>query len=144
MPCAFDAERFLTAQSGGVFERAKNELENGAKRSHWMWFIFPQLKGLGFSPTSSYYGLDGAAQAMAYLENEALGMRLRELCETLLALPTADARAIFGAPDDLKLRSSMTLFDHVSPGDIFGKVLEKFFGGARDGKSLEILAGKRE
>lgn len=136
----FDLERFLEAQSGGVYEKARQELENGGKRSHWMWFVFPQLKGLGFSEASRYYGLRNEAEARAFLADKVLGARLRELCEILLALPASNANAVFGYPDDLKLRSSMTLFDYVAPGDVFGKVLEKFFAGGRDAKSHEMLA----
>ena len=105
--------------------------EGREKRSHWIWYVFPQLKGLGRSYNSEFYGISGLEEAKAYLEHPVLGERLREVCEVILGLPTNDAREIFGGIDSRKLRSSMTLFDLASPDDVFAKVLEKFFDGNR-------------
>lgn len=104
-----------------------------------MWFIFPQLAGLGSSPMAAHYAIRNAAEAREYLSNPLLGGRLREICNVLIVLSGSDAHAIFGSPDDLKLRSSMTLFDYVAPGDIFAQVLAKYYGGRRDERSLEML-----
>ena len=101
-------ERFVKAQAG-VYETALEEMRRGRKESHWIWYIFPQLKGLGFSETAQYYGIDGMAEAKAYLNHETLRKRLIEISEALLALPTDDALAVMGSPDNLKLCSSMTL-----------------------------------
>jgi len=122
--------RFTEAQKDGVYERALAEIRGGRKRSHWMWFIFPQLKGLGFSPTAQYYGIRDLAEAKAYLAAPLLGRRLREITEALLRLDISDPHQVFGSPDDLKLRSSMTLFSLAAPDDaVFGKVLDKFYAG---------------
>ena len=107
---AFDLERFVAAQDGGVHERALAELRAGRKTSHWMWFVFPQLDGLGRSPTAQAYAIRSLAEARAYLEHPLLGPRLRECCEALLAAEADDPAAVMGAVDALKLRSSMTLF----------------------------------
>ncbi len=104
-----------------------------------MWYIFPQLKGLGHSYNSNYYGLSGKDEAIAYLENTILSERLRNVCEAILGLETSDARSVFGGIDSNKLRSSMTLFDLVSPGDIFAAVLDKFYGGRRDRRTMSII-----
>lgn len=134
----FNLGRFLKAQDG-VYPIALGELQDGRKRSHWMWYIFPQLKHLGFSYNSKYYGIGGADEARAYLENPVLAGRLRVVAEAILALPTDDAVEVFGGIDSHKLRSSMTLFDAVAPGDVFARVLDKFFAGRRDGRTLSIL-----
>ncbi|WP_019949751.1 DUF1810 domain-containing protein [Hymenobacter aerophilus] len=132
-------QHFLDAQQS-TYQTALTEIQNGRKRSHWMWFIFPQLKGLGFSETARFYGLDGATEAAAYLAHPVLGPRLVEICEALLQQPATDATRIFGSPDDLKLCSSMTLFGAV-PGapTVFGRVLERFYGGQSDPKTLALL-----
>lgn len=136
----FDLQRFLDAQAGGVYEDALAELQRGHKTSHWMWFVFPQLRGLGHSATSSYYGLSGMDEARAYLEHPVLGERLRHCCEILLSLDRLTAHQIFGHPDDLKLRSSMTLFELAGVDkEIFVRVLEKYFGGVRDTATIELL-----
>lgn len=125
----FDAERFLGAQAP-VWEEARAELRAGRKASHWMWFVFPQLRGLGRSPTAAFYGLDGLEDAAAYLAHPVLGARLAEAAGLLLAHRGTPAEAILGPVDALKLRSSMTLFAAV-PGapEVFGRVLGAFFDG---------------
>ena len=123
----FDLDRFLTAQ-GSSYEMALREMKSGAKRSHWIWNIFPQQKGLGRSWNSEYYGLDGVEEAKAYLEHPVLGARLREISQVLLEHKDTDVRHLMGSGiDALKLKSSMTLFDSVSPHDVFEKVLAAFF-----------------
>lgn len=119
---------------------ALEEIKNGCKKSHWMWYIFPQLKDLGYSPTAKYYGIDGKEEAIAYLTDEILRSRLIEISKALLSLETSNATEIFGYPDDMKLKSCMTLFFSVAPQiDIFEKVLEKFFAGERDEKTMDLL-----
>lgn len=135
----YDLQRFKDAQDGGIHERAMSELAAGRKRSHWMWFIFPQIDGLGFSPMAAYYSIKSLDEARAYLEDPILGTRLREACGILLDLSESDPHIVFGYPDDLKLRSSMTLFDHVAPDDVFGRVIDKYFDGRRDDRSQEII-----
>ena len=134
----YNLSRFIEAQDG-VFPIALRELQKGCKRSHWMWYIFPQLKHLGHSYNSRFYGLSGLDDAAAYLKEATLGKRLREVSEAILALPTDDAREVFGGIDCVKLRSSMTLFDAVCPDDIFARVLDKFFNGQRDNRTLKII-----
>lgn len=104
-----------------------------------MWFIFPQLKGLGRSSTSMYYGLDGFEEAREYLKDSILGARLREITKALLILPDNNPHSIFGSPDDMKLRSCMTLFDMIEPNFIFRQVIDKFFQGQLDNRTLSIL-----
>lgn len=131
--------RFEKAQSE-CYGTALAELKAGKKRTHWMWFVFPQLSGLGFSPTSQYYAVRDRSEAEAYLAHPVLGPRLVECCQALLKLGDVSASEVFGYPDDLKLRSSMTLFSAVSPeGSVFSKVLDKFFGGEPDSKTLALL-----
>lgn len=130
--------RFVQAQEHN-YDKALLEIKSGRKCSHWMWYIFPQLKGLGRTATSAYYGIDGLTEAAEYLSHPILGNRLREISRALIDLDTNDAHSVFGTPDDLKLRSCMTLFDKVSPHDIFNGVLDKFFGGEVDYKTLKLL-----
>lgn len=135
----YDLERFINAQNRD-YEQALSEIRAGHKRSHWIWYIFPQMKGLGFSPTSEYYGVESLDEAKEYMKNAILEKRLLEICGALLALPSSDAGDVMGYPDDLKLRSSMTLFAEAAPDNpTFQKVLDKFFAGERDGKTLELL-----
>lgn len=135
----FDLKRFLDAQRG-VYEQALAELRAGRKRTHWMWFVFPQMRGLGSSETSRYYGIGSREEAAAYLEHPVLGLRLRECAEALLAVEGRSASQIFGYPDDLKLQSSMTLFAHVAGAQsAFLRVLDKYYGSERDPRSLELL-----
>ena len=135
-----DLTRFLEAQRT-TYDRALDELRAGRKRSHWMWYVFPQLAGLGFSTTSQHYGISGLDEAQAYLAHPVLGARLLECVETLLALPaTLSASDIFGYPDDLKLRSCATLFATASgPGSPFERLLDRFYAGARDERTVTLL-----
>jgi uncharacterized protein (DUF1810 family) len=135
----YDLQRFIRAQDG-VYETALAELRAGSKQSHWMWFIFPQLVGLGRSPTAQYYGIASLEEARAYLEQELLGSRLRQSVEALL--PWAERRSseqILGSIDALKLRSSLTLFDAAETDAIFAQGLAAFFGGFRDEHTLALL-----
>ena len=137
---SLDPRRFLDAQdAGGTFDRAVAELAAGAKRTHWMWFVFPQLRGLGASPQADWFGLESRADAAAYLEHPVLGPRLRLASDTVLGGPEADPVVLLGAVDALKLRSSMTLFDLAAPGDVFARVLDRCFDGAADPRTLELL-----
>lgn len=133
-----DLERFKKTQEFD-FATALAEIRNGRKVSHWMWYIFPQLAGLGMSSTSQYYGICDLEEAKAYLEDEYLRDHLMTICEALLSLDTSDALAVFGRPDNMKLRSSMTLFAQASDNDIFQKVLEKYFEGKMDGRTVKML-----
>ena len=131
--------RFLAAQET-AYPTALSEIKNGRKRSHWMWYIFPQIQGLGVSETSRYYAIRDAAEAQAYLRHPVLGGRLVEISNALLTLPSNNATAVLGSPDDLKLRSSMTLFAALpAASPVFQAVLGKFFNGAADGKTLRLL-----
>lgn len=132
-------QRFIRAQEMD-YPTALAELRQGRKRSHWMWYIFPQLRGLGFSSTAQHYALHDAQEAQAFLQHPLLGRRLLDLCEVLIALPNQNATSIMGSPDDLKLRSSMTLFaalDSAQP--IFQQVLDKFYQGVPDPQTLRLL-----
>lgn len=140
----FDLDRFVRAQDrSGSFPDALRELQAGRKRGHWMWFIFPQIAGLGSSANSRRYAISSLAEARAYLGHPLLGPRLAECVEALLRLPGADAQAVFGPVDALKLRSSMTLFAEAqsTPGS-FHQVLDKFFSGQPDGRTLGLLADR--
>ena len=139
---SFNLDRFVTAQEG-VYQMALTELREGHKRAHWMWFIFPQLKSLGRSSTSKFYGISGLDEASAYLDNPTLAQHLREACSTILALPTTNPAEIFGKLDSLKLCSSMTLFDRVTPNDVFADVINKFFNGMRDELTLDALQSQK-
>ncbi len=133
-------QRFVDAQKP-VYETALTEIKNGKKRSHWMWFIFPQVKGLGYSETSRYYGIASKEEAVAYLQHPVLGPRLLEISQELLKLSGQNANRVFGSPDDLKLSSSMTLFNAAAPGEpIFQQVLDKYFQGTKDPNTLQLLA----
>ena len=135
----FNLERFLSAQAA-VYASALAELHSGQKRTHWIWFIFPQIEGLGHSSTSMHYAIKGLAEARAYLNHPVLGPRLIECAEAVLAVEGRTASDIFPYPDDLKLRSSMTLFDSVAePGSVFGRVLDKYFQRKRDERTLQLL-----
>jgi uncharacterized protein (DUF1810 family) len=130
----FDLQRFVAAQdSGGTYERAAAELRAGRKASHWMWFVFPQIAGLGYSPTARTYAITSLAEARAYLAHPVLGPRLAECAAILAGLAGRTAEQIFGEVDALKLRSSMTLFTHADPGQpVFRQVLEQYFDGIPD------------
>ena len=132
-------QRFVDAQQG-VYEQALSQIKGGRKQSHWMWFVFPQIDGLGYSEISKRYGIKSMAEAEAYLQHPLLGVRLLQISEALLQLGSSDAYQIFGSPDDLKLKSSMTLFSSLPNAPvIFRKVLDKFFAGAKDPKTLKLL-----
>jgi len=135
----FDLERFVSAQAD-VIERVRGELQRGRKQSHWMWFVFPQLVGLGFSPMAQHYAISSLAEARAYLAHPLLGARLRECTELVLAIHGKTAHDIFASPDDLKFRSCLTLFAEAAPDEIvFNIALEKYFAGARDPRTLSLL-----
>ncbi|MBA5689297.1 DUF1810 domain-containing protein [Rugamonas apoptosis] len=137
-------ERFKTAQAP-VYDTVLRELEQGRKRSHWMWFIFPQLDGLGRSETARYYALSGLGEARAYLADPVLGERLRACCALLASLPGHDPHAIFGAPDDMKFHSSLTLFAQAAPElPVFSQCLQKYFAGAPDQATLTLLSTNKE
>lgn len=135
----FRLQRFVAAQEQ-IYEQVLQELRNGHKRSHWMWFIFPQLDGLGFSSTAKFYAIRSLDEAKAYLQHDVLGSNLIECTRTVLAIEGRSARDIFGSPDDLKLKSCMTLFEFVDgPETVFEKVLNKFYGCERDEKTLDLI-----
>lgn len=136
----YHLSRFLTAQdSYSQYKTALEEIRNGRKRSHWMWFVFPQLKGLGHSYNADYYGIAGADEARAYWLHPVLGDRLREIMEALLLLNGLSAKQIFGDVDAMKLRSSMTLFWKVTEEGLFRKVLDKYYEGKMCDSTLEML-----
>jgi uncharacterized protein (DUF1810 family) len=134
-----DLERFVRAQDR-TFESALAEIRGGRKRSHWMWYVFPQFAGLGFSEMAQRYAIGSAAEAKAYLEHAVLGPRLIECVEAALDIEGRSAREIFGSPDDQKLRSCATLFASMSPpGSSFERLLEKYFDGERDPRTMDLL-----
>ena len=135
----FNLNRFIEAQER-VAEAVTRELGAGRKQSHWMWFVFPQVRGLASSPTAQRYAIGSLDEAAAYLEHPVLGARLREWSETVLAVEGRSAEEVFGYPDYLKFRSSMTLFSRVPGADpVFQKALEKYYSGEPDRKTLDIL-----
>ncbi len=135
----YNLSRFLEAQEDD-FEQALSEIKAGRKRTHWMWYIFPQFEGLAFSSTSQHYAIKSVEEARAYLDHPVLGPRLRECAEAAVSVEGRSAAEIFGSPDDLKLRSCATLFACVSPpGSVFERLLDKFYGGRRDEKTLQLL-----
>jgi uncharacterized protein (DUF1810 family) len=135
----YDLSRFVRAQQDD-YERALSEITNGQKRTHWMWYIFPQFEGLAFSSTSQYYAIKSVEEARAYLGHPVLGPRLLNCAEAAVRVEDRGATEIFGSPDDLKLRSCATLFASVSPaGSVFDRLLDKYFQGVRDGRTLELL-----
>lgn len=134
----YNLSRFLEAQELG-YPIAREELISGQKRSHWMWYIFPQLRGLGSSAISQFYGITSLDEAREYLAHPLLGQRLRELTKILLGLEECQAEQIFGEIDALKLFSSLTLFDIAEPCGDFSRLLDKFFDGHRDTRIEEIL-----
>ena len=139
----YDLSRFRKAQEGD-YCIALEEIKNGRKRSHWMWYIFPQLKGLGHSWISDYYGLDGIGEAKAFLDDPLLKSHLLEISSVLLNLEDNDARHVMGYPDDLKLRSCMTLFATADPDEsVFQEVLDKFYAGEPDPITLRLLVKEK-
>jgi uncharacterized protein (DUF1810 family) len=135
----YNLARFVAAQDD-VYETALAEIRSGRKKSHWMWYVFPQFEGLGFSWTSREYSIKSVAEAEAYLAHPVLGPRLLECAEAVLAVDGRSAADIFGFPDDLKLRSCATLFASVSPeGSVFHRVIDKYFRGERDEKTVRLM-----
>jgi len=136
-----DLERFVTAQDElGTYDQALDELRAGRKRSHWMWFIFPQVAGLGRSPTAQHYAISGLGEARAYLAHDVLGPRLRACAQAVTALGTRDPVAVLGPIDAMKLRSSMTLFARADPDEgVFRAVLDQYFDGVEDAATLDLL-----
>ncbi|QDV44045.1 hypothetical protein Enr13x_39060 [Stieleria neptunia] len=135
----FDLARFVSAQRD-CYEQALSEIECGQKRTHWMWFVFPQLRGLGFSSTARLYGISGIDEARAYLAHPVLGTRLMDCCEAMLSVPDRTAAEILGPPDDLKLRSCATLFASIAGEDsVFQRILDRFFDGKSDQRTLHLL-----
>ena len=139
---AFDLERFVRAQEP-VMADVRRELAAGSKRSHWMWFVFPQLDGLGHSDMARRFAIGSLAEARAYLAHPVLGARLRDCAALVNAVPGRSAREILGSPDDLKFRSSVTLFAAAGPGEaVFAESLRRFFGGVPDPATLRLLEGR--
>ena len=133
-----DLNRFIPAQDR-VYDGVLDELAMGDKTSHWMWFIFPQLRELGHSANAKYFGIASRAEALAYLEHPLLGARLQECVNLLLSQRNGDAHDIFGSPDDLKLRSCLTLFAAVSSVPCFQLALQRFYAGKTDARTLQLL-----
>ena len=140
----FDLGRFTSAQEG-IYGSVLAELKRGQKQTHWMWFIFPQIDGLAHSTTSKYYAIKSIEEARKYLNHPVLGTRLLQCAETVLAVEGRSVSEIFGYPDDLKLKSSMTLFAYVAdPRSVFVRILDKFFQGERDVRTLDLLEQLKE
>ncbi len=132
-------QRFVSAQRP-IYQQVLEELNDGAKRTHWMWYIFPQIKGLGVNEMARYYSLENLQEARMYLAHPVLGSRLRECCEIVLNIRNKTAAQIFGHPDDLKFRSCLTLFNLAAPDEVlFKKLIDKYYKGFLDPKSIEIL-----
>jgi uncharacterized protein (DUF1810 family) len=139
----YDLTRFVRAQARD-YEQAIAEIRSGRKRSHWMWYIFPQFDGLGLSATSKQYAIKSVAEAEAFLRHPVLGPRLLESAQTALGLEGRSAFDVFGSPDDMKLRSSATLFARISPaGSVFEQLLDHYFDGKPDDKTLRLLGAVR-
>ena len=135
----YHLQRFIEAQKND-YSIALQEIMNGKKRSHWMWYIFPQIDGLGHSEVSKYYSIKNLHEAMAYIKHPVLGKRLHEISDASLRLKTNNATEIFGSPDDMKLRSCMTLFASLPGAEpVFDTVLKKFFAGIKDERTLKII-----
>ncbi|TGY36953.1 DUF1810 domain-containing protein [Bacteroides caecimuris] len=134
----YNLQRFLDAQQGD-YEHALAEIRNGRKYSHWIWYIFPQLKGLGMSYNSQYYGISGKEEAEAYLSHPVLGERLREITSAFLQLKSKTAEEVFGSLDAMKVLSCMTLFNEVAPGDLFRQVIDRYYQGETDEMTKRML-----
>jgi uncharacterized protein (DUF1810 family) len=135
----FNLQRCVDAQNP-VYEEVRHELRSGRKTTHWMWFVFPQVRGLGHSATATHFSISSLDEALAYLDHAVLGARLRECAEIVNALDGRSVSQIFGYPDDLKFRSSMTLFNATAPDDLtFKRALEKYYRGAIDQRTIELL-----
>jgi uncharacterized protein (DUF1810 family) len=142
MSGGYELERFVAAQdANGTYARALDELRAGQKRSHWMWFVFPQLAGLGHSPSAQRYGISSLQEARAFVADPVLGERLRQAAGALLGVEGRSAEELLGGIDAVKLRSSMTLFERAAPDEpVFGSVLARYFDGARDELTLRLLS----
>ncbi|MDB5686662.1 MAG: calpastatin [Rhizorhabdus sp.] len=138
MADAFDLSRFVAAQAD-VYPSALAEIARGRKTSHWMWFVFPQIAGLGRSPVAQHYALSSATEAVAFAQHPLLGTRLRECVETLQQLPEVSAIAVFGPVDAMKLRSSLTLFAAATGNRLFNDAIDRWFDGERDQATLDLL-----
>jgi uncharacterized protein (DUF1810 family) len=138
MSDSFDLQRFLDAQAA-VYRQVIEELSRGRKRTHWMWFIFPQIAGLGFSAMAQRFAIGSRAEAVAYLEHDLLGPRLFECTRLVLAASERTITDILGSPDDMKFRSCMTLFEVVSPQEVFAEAIAAFYPDGKDGTTLAIL-----
>ncbi|MEP7270858.1 MAG: DUF1810 domain-containing protein [Acidobacteriota bacterium] len=135
----YNLNRFVRAQEDD-YERALSELKGGQKRSHWMWYIFPQIDGLAFSPTSKHFSIKSVDEVKSYIDHPVLGPRLLECAEAVVSVEGRSAAQIFGSPDDLKLMSCATLFACVSePGSVFDRILEKYYHGRRDARTLKLI-----
>jgi uncharacterized protein (DUF1810 family) len=139
----YDLDRFVRAQAAD-YDRALSELRGGKKRSHWMWYIFPQIEGLGQSPMSQRYSIKSGVEARAYLDHSVLGPRLRECTAVVYGIVGRSALEIFGSPDDMKLRSCASLFASVSDDAVFDQVLQKYFNGEPDQETLRLLRATKE
>lgn len=136
-----DLSRFVQAQARN-YDQALSEVRGGRKQSHWMWYVFPQFDGLGFSSTSRRYAIKSSAEAEAYLRHPVLGPRLVECCEAVIGVRGRSANEMFGSPDDMKLRSCATLFARVSgPGSVFERLIGKYFEGVPDQRTLQLMGG---
>jgi uncharacterized protein (DUF1810 family) len=141
MSSSDNLDRFLTAQTD-TYETALGEIKRGAKRTHWMWYIFPQIAGLGSSSTAKFYAISSLDEARAYLKHPVLSRRLRTCLEALQDLPATSAEAVFGSVDALKLRSSLTLFDAVQGGQIYRAALDRWFAGQADRATVKLLSSR--
>lgn len=135
----YNINRFIEAQEDD-YQIALKEIRNGRKESHWIWYIFPQLKDLGYSPTAKFFGISNIEEAKAYFDNEILRNRLLEITSELLNLKTTNISEVMGYPDDLKLKSSMTLFYLSTNNDLFKKVLDKYYDGETDDKTVAVIS----
>lgn len=134
-----DIQRFMDAQSGGAYDRALAEIYAGRKRGHWIWYVFPQARGLGMSWNANYYGIGSWAELRAYVAHDLLMERLVEISQALLDLEGDDPVAVLGGIDAVKVRSSMTLFELASEDPVFGQVINKYYGGQRDSLTLKLV-----
>ncbi len=136
----YNLQRFVEAQESD-YEVALSEIKKGRKRSHWIWYVFPQFKDFAHSRIAEYYGIEDKGEAEAYLQHPILGQRIKEISEALLLHKGKDVKDIFGELDAGKVRSCMTMFDYLLHNDVFGQVLDTFYGGIRGGKTLKVLNG---
>lgn len=136
----YNIQRFIKAQESD-YEVALSEIKKGRKRSHWIWYVFPQFRVFAHSHIAEYYGIEDVGEAEAYLQHPILGRRIRDISEALLSHKGKDIKDIFGELDAGKVRSCMTMFDYLLPNDVFGKVLDAFYGGKRGGRTLNVLNG---